>query len=293
MNRIFYINFLLILVGVRAYGQQSADYEFLGTLQITGGELITYKLVFNEIGENKISGTSTTDLFGPDKTSSKIVGTLSSDKSKITVRETENIYTKSSAHDSVFCYIHITNARIKHVANKRVIQGRFVGKYRSGEKCITGNVYLIGADFADSIVKSMNLLVSQNPNDSVKKLLGGYSQKISSSGNNELKKNELLSINWPCKDVTIELWDGRAEDGDVVSLLFNGAVVLDKAVINQQKKTVSIPLVDKINLIKIVADGEGNQPPCTVDVIVRCDSRKQSVRAVLNKSENAVIKLNN
>lgn len=287
------IIFLLLFVRVSVFGQQRVEHEFVGTLQINGGGLVTYKLVFSEMGGLTIAGTSMTDLLGPDKTSSKIEGALSVDKTKISIRETENIYTKSTAADSLFCYIHINNARIKRVSNKRVIQGNFVGKYRNGKKCVDGYVYLIGADFADSLAQKAALSANENTSDTLKRLLSTYSQKVKGSGITELKKNELLSIKWPCQEATIELWDGRAEDGDMVSVLFNGVVVMEKVVITQQKKSVVVQLREKINLIKIIAEHEGNQSPCTVDVVIRCDDRKHSLQTVLNKSENALIKLYN
>jgi hypothetical protein len=274
-----------------AVAQTVKETEFVGTLQLPGDVIITYKLKYVETGGGRIEGTTTTDFQGTDKTISKIIGNISSGGDKISFQETENISTKSSEDESTFCYIHLNNAKIKTIGNKTVIQGQFKGKLKNGDKCVDGYVYLIGASFLDMLAQKVADSDKFKNNDTVNKLLNTYNEMVKKDKITELKSNEVLSINWASGDVIIEVWDGSVEDGDEITIYVNGKVVLEKFGITQQKKTIVVPKQDKVTELKFVAVSEGTKPSCTVNVLIKDNNESHPLRTVLRKGESAIVKL--
>ena len=70
---------------------------------------------------------------------------------------------------------------------------------------------------------------------------------------------------WNSDTLGIELWDGFQEDGDVVSVHFNGQSVLPQQMLSHDKKLrFSLPLSERsIDTLRVVLHTEGTEKPCT------------------------------
>ena len=66
--------------------QEVKSQEFIGTLQLSDKTLITFKLNFKELPGGVIQGTSLSDIYGTDRTLSKIEGTISTDRKTISFK---------------------------------------------------------------------------------------------------------------------------------------------------------------------------------------------------------------
>ena len=98
--------------------------------------------------------------------------------------------------------------------------------------------------------------------------------------------------NWHSDTVIIELWDGGNIDGDRVSLLFNGMQYLNNYFLVKEKRQLIIPLsVDQYNIITIIAENEGDDPPTTASLYLKDGLIKYSLLAYNAKGQQAVIKL--
>lgn len=272
--------------------QEVKNHEFIGTLQLSDKTIITFKLNFKEDADGSIKGTSLSDIYGADRTLSKIEGRISKDKKTISFKEIGNLNTKSQADVGTFCFIEANNAKFKTVKDKTIIQGAFVGKFKSGKKCADGYLYLMSSDYINKLADE--LLTSKNIKN--KDTLATIKKKIDDlktrTNNNIIKSNETLSLTWSSQEIIIDVWDGQTEDKDEISIDINGEKVLDKFIITNQKKTLIVPIKEQISTIKITAVSEGNTSPCTANIKLRDDKNETSLVAVLKKGESTTVKIN-
>ena len=64
------------------------------------------------------------------------------------------------------------------------------------------------------------------------------------------------------------------EDGDTVSVLLNGLVVLDHYELTHRRTTVKLPLREGLNDVVVVAHNEGRVPPNTARAVLRTGTRR-------------------
>lgn len=282
---------LLILIRpVISISQTAKDYEFVGTIELSTREIISYKLNFKELDSSRIEGTSITDIFGKNKTKTKINGSIDWDKKRISFSETENLNTKSDAESETFCYVQINNAKIKITSDKTIIQGDFIGKFKSGDLCAKGTIYLIGMDYLSKLANNRFAKKSQNISDSIS--YDSQSPKDKKPKAKMLKSNEVLKLDWSSREIIIEIGDSRYNDGDEIALYVNEKKILDRFVISFEKKTVIIPFTDLQENIRIQALNEGSMKNCTSKISIRDGEETFEVFSFLKKNENAYISLN-
>lgn len=277
--KIFILNLLIIIAFSSTYAQNTSEYGFTGTIQLLNNEVITYKLNFKKQANGKITGTSLTDVYGENRTSSNIIGSISEENNTISFKETKNISTKSTSAEEEFCYIELNDAKIKTVKNKTIIQGFFIGKFSSGKKCASGNVYLISTNYLNENI------------DTLKTNKNIVAEKIVQASKIELRGKEEFKINWTSKEIIIEIWDGEREDLDEVEIYINNNRVLDRLILKQKKKILVLPFSEETCVLRIVGKDEGTSAPCTANILLRDNMDATPIVAVLKKGESAIIRL--
>ncbi len=286
---IYYLT--LFFLPTLTLAQTNTKYEFVGTLQLSNNELISYKINFTDIGKGKIEGSSITDIYGDDRTKSIIKGSINFSEQKISFTETSNLSTKSNAKENEFCYLTIKNAKFKTVRGKTILQGKFTGKLPDGTNCANGTVFLVSSSYLQEIEN--NYL---NP-DKIKNAdtLNLIRDKISTlkqrAEKNTLKSNEVLNVNWQSNEIILEVWDGEQEDLDEISVFINDKKIVDKLTLRRQKKVFIIPLDEKVTTIKIIGLYEGLSAPCTANINLKDGTEITPVISVLKKGESNSINI--
>jgi hypothetical protein len=283
----FFFTLILFSKASSFLAQQNEEFEFIGVLRLQDSSLITYKINFKEINNQKIEGYSVTDFYGSEKTKTKIEGFINKDKKTISFFETTNIATKSSADISEFCFVHVKNAKIKSKNNKSIIQGKFTGKFENDTNCMNGTLYLVGTDFltkpsvnADS-AKNAGNLKNENITEMLKKADDLY-----------LTSADVLKLNWSSNDIKLSLWDGSKVDQDKISVIVNDKTILENFVISKEKKVISIPFTEDVCKIVILAVNEGKAPPNTVNILLEDKSNLTPFITKLKTLEKTTIVLN-
>ncbi len=154
-------------------GQKIQEHSFIGTIQLLDQSMITYKIEFDEMKDGSISGKSVTDFSGPHRTESEITGNINRENNTITFNELSNLTTKSDSPSDDFCYVHLYNAKVQLKEKKSLIQGHFYSRYSNGEKCIEGDIFLMGGEYFFEKVKSVSnkKLIPQKTRDKIKETL--------------------------------------------------------------------------------------------------------------------------
>ena len=276
-------------------GQNSKTHEFIGTLQLSDGNMITFKISFNvDLTGNITDGVSVSDIYGADRTATTIKGTYDTVAKKISFYEVKNISTRASNEPEDFCYVQVKDARIKKEKDKVIIMGSFKGKFPNGKSCGDGKIYLMDKNFLFKMgekVMQSDRFKEMDSTGKMKQEIADYKER------NEVFKlsvNEEVKFDWEGQELTIELWDGGNEDNDEVELYVNNKKVLDRLIITRNKKVLVVPLQGGVNVIKVLATNEGSEKPCTANIAIRNASGVEPtyLRTKLKVGEQAFIKLN-
>lgn len=290
MKQLFGLLFSLFLF-FNSHSQQIKKNEFVGTLQLSDNTIITFKLNYTELADGKIEGTSLSDIYGADRTLSKITGTYNAASNKISFKETGNVSTKSASDLGLFCFINVANAKIKTTGDKTIIQGTFTGNFLSGKKCASGNIYLISSSYVEKLSDRFLTKKYIKNEDSLAIIKEKVNELKLQTNTSQLRHNELMKLNWTSNEIIIEVWDGQNEDNDEISIYINDKKVLDQFIIKKEKKQIIVPINQPINNIKIVAISEGIKAPCTANVGFVDGVSSTPIVAILKKGESTNIQI--
>lgn len=89
----------------------------------------------------------------------------------------------------------------------------------------------------------------------------------------------------------LRLWDDAEYDGDTVSVLLNGRVVLDHYELTHRRATVKLPLDKGRNSVVVVTHNEGRVPPNTARAVLRGGKRSTQLLLKTNVERNAAMLL--
>lgn len=91
--------------------------------------------------------------------------------------------------------------------------------------------------------------------------------------------------------ITVDVWDGNREDGDIVSVVFNGNVILEQHTLTKQKSSFRVALQPGQNVLTLIAHNLGDIPPNTAALEVeRNEGRKKiTLSSDMNSSESVLI----
>lgn len=84
---------------------------------------------------------------------------------------------------------------------------------------------------------------------------------------------------WPSDTLTFEIWDGYEEDGDVVSVFFNGQMIMSQQTLSKNTKPrYALPLrPNQVDTLSVVLHAEGKIEPCTPKLILDNGTSKRDV----------------
>jgi hypothetical protein len=241
------------------------------------------------------NGTSITDIYGKERTLTSISGSYDTINERLSFKERSNITTKAKEESNEFCYISVSNARVKKMFNRQVLSGTFNGKMLDGTTCAKGKIYLINSEFLLSTASKLMSDAKVKKMDTANVIKQKYSQLVEETSITKLRANDVLKLNWKGKEVIITVWDGANEDGDEIQLFVNEHKILDKLVITQTKKVFVVPISKGNNTIKVIAMGEGTSSPCTANISLSNHEgfKIDGLITQLRKGESAGITLNN
>jgi len=275
---------LLFSTGVcNLFSQEDKKYEFTGALRTSNGDIISYKVNFKLLADGIIEGESITDFYGKEYTVSKITGTLNTKKNRLSFTESENISSKSSENENIFCYIKVVNLNIRKADSKRIINGQFEGVYNDNKSCASGSIYLVGKNF----LKKYNI-----NNDSLKRLDSMMHVVRMKKEVTKLKKGDTLTVNWEEPNILLEVWDGSKEDDDVIDIYFNNKLIEKNLIIKNKPITVKIPFDGLKGFLKVVAISEGTSKTNTVSFLLRTKTSQKPFVSKLYKGEYIIVDFN-
>lgn len=271
-------------------GQKIQEHSFIGTIQLLDQSMITYKIEFDEMKDGSISGKSVTDFSGPHRTESEITGNINRENNTITFNELSNLTTKSDSPSDDFCYVHLYNAKVQLKEKKSLIQGHFYSRYSNGEKCIEGDIFLMGGEYFFEKVKSVSnkKLIPQKTRDKIKETLKTSRENAK---NTVLKEDDNLTIIAEGDNLMIRVWEDEFLDGDRVSVYVDDKPILKSYLIKSSMKQLLVPILKDTTMVRIVADNEGRLPPNSANFIILNSETEVPIKLQLNEGKEATIQI--
>ena len=271
-------------------GQKIQEHSFIGTIQLLDKSMITYKIEFDEMKDGSISGKSVTDFSGPHRTESEITGKIDREANTITFNELSNLTTKSDSPSDDFCYVHLYNAKIKLKGKKSFIQGHFYSRYSNGEKCIEGDIILMGGEYFFEKVRDVSnkKLIPKETRDKIKETL---KKSKENTKNTVLKEDDNLTIIAEGENLMVRVWEDEYLDGDRVSVYVDDKPILKSYLIKSSMKQLLIPILKDTTILRIVADNEGRLPPNSANFIILNSETEVPIKLQLNEGKEATIQI--
>jgi len=286
----FLVSFLMFGFTVNISAQKIQEHSFVGTIQLIDQSMITYKIEFDEMADGTIQGKSVTDFSGPHRTESEITGKINREENTITFNEISNLTTKSDSPSDDFCYVHLYNAKVKIKEKKSIIKGHFYSRYANGEKCIEGDILLMGGEYFFDKVKSISKkkLVPKETREKLKETLTKSRENIK---NNILKTDDNLTIIAEGDNLMVRVWEDEYLDGDRVSVYLDDKPILKNYLIKSTQKQLLVPILKDTTILKIVADNEGRLPPNSANFMILNSQTEVPVKLQLNEGKEATIQI--
>jgi len=153
--------------------------------------------------------------------------------------------------------------------------------------CVSGKIYLTKIKEEELVVEvaqTINTNFSQLDKQPVD-IKWNRKNKIKKVKKRKVKKGKTITVDSTRLSITI--YDHKRDDGDIVSLNYNGNWILEKFEIDHTKHQVDIVLEEGKtlpNYLLLYAHNLGDYPPNTVAIIV--DDGKRRQRFVLNADMN-------
>ncbi len=93
------------------------------------------------------------------------------------------------------------------------------------------------------------------------------------------------------KDITLRLYDNGEVDGDMVSVFYNGKLLVDKQTLSTKPIKIDLRLDDntKLHTITLFAENLGTLPPNTALIVVTAGKKRYELRSSADLDKNAVL----
>jgi hypothetical protein len=276
----------IFLISLKLSAQASSEY--IGAIKLNDSAIITYKVKF-DINYDKVEGYSITDFGGAHETKSKLKGSYNPSTRELSFNEYDIVYTKSDVIHDDFCFVHFEPTYFKPGKTK-YFKGAFKGLFTDGEECISGELFLNSAENVEKRMDKMTKKIDKSKRvpDSIKQKAKDlkFLEKLNM---NILKTSEVTSVFSKSKTISLAVYDGGQEDGDVISIKVNGIVVLRRYSISKEVKTIEIPLISKKTVIEVIADGVGTITTNTAVIEIHDGVNKIKAMTNLKKNESTQI----
>ena len=293
--RIYFFQSLFFCLVVSASFAQPKELTLSGTIEVNSGEAFPYKIVFTEAG-GVIKGYSLT-YKEPDETKATIKGTLDRRNHTLSFKETDIVYSHGFHTKAFMCLI---DASLEHIKESRgqLLIGPITSREADKTACTGGKIIfnnneevqkLFASQEKFDTVISMKKKVRDVPETIVKEETIKDAETLITE---KITANIEKVYDWHSDTVVLDIWDGGSVDGDKITLQYNGKPLLVQYLLIKQKKQLRLPVSGHgTDVISIIADNEGTEPPNTASLMLTDGDTRYSVLAYNPKGRQAIIKI--
>lgn len=284
----------LLCAAAYAHAQQITNVNFIGRLSVEGGGEYAYKLYVTD-SAGQLTGYSITDIGGPNETKTWVRGSINKEKKTLTFHETKVAYTKTKQAAPSVCLLAAT-LRYSNIKGTASLRGKFVGKTNnSNADCGKGKIMLL---CADELMKRIMQLAEKDT--AVAKLIDSIQQTQATTKSYtppppdadipQLLPGNSTSITCAASQSTIEIWDAKSIDGDVITLWQDGKPLLENYKISGRRKSLYISTpVGSTTRLRLAAISEGAEPLNTARLRITSGTTVQYIDATTTPGRDVFI----
>lgn len=280
-----------------------------GYIGIEGGESFNYEIVFTD-SAGILNGYSLTYEDEKKETKSAISGYIDKSNRIITFKELNIIYNHGFHSNNTMCLI---DATVKYTANSTQTGYIMKGTYKSADAsttyCGMGTVTFVNDDVFKTLFEAIPprdtaATVKKKTPETPKKPAGIRVVEVTYPANarpapvpapkttDEITAGVEKIYEWKSDTVVVDVWDGGNIDGDRITLLYNGKKVLNNYLLAREKKQLRFPVsATGIDVITIIANNEGSEPPNTANLQLTDDTTTYDIIAYNDTGNEAHIKI--
>lgn len=287
-----------------AAAAQVKNYTLKGYMGVQGGESFSYKLVFSDSAGN-IKGYSLTYLTETKDAKAWITGRIDRKNKTLSFRETSIVYNNGFESNAIMCLV---DAQLSYVPSNKgyVLEGPLTSKDLSNADCSKGSINFVNDDVLKELFSAtpaaeaapvVKQPVAQKAPEKKRSVIIVYDTarrkpEVMAPVPDKITSNVEKTYDWNTDTVVIDVWDGSNIDGDVISILYNNSRVLPYYRLKEEKKQLRIPLSGaNPDVIIIIAEEEGNEPPNTANLLLTDGTRQYPVIAYNTRGKQSVIRI--
>lgn len=286
---------------------QKNEYSLKGFMGVQGGESFTYKLELKDSVRNIMSGYAYTYLNEKNDVKAYVIAEADRDRKTLHIREASIVYNNYFESRALICLVE---AQLTYSNAEHTLSGPLnTMTAGNGASCSKGsitfsNVTELGNLFnpqakAEKPVepepqkpvpqKKVRIVYDTMPKP---KSAAAISKPAAEKKAESITEGKDKTYNWNSDNIVLDVWDGNNEDNDRITILLNGNVLLKDYVLKNQKKQLIIPVGgNELNIISIVANNEGGDPPNTANILLSDNDIQYEVIAHNTIGKSALIKI--
>ncbi len=301
---------LLLLLNCCAFSLRAQQYSYTlkGFMGVQGGESFTYTLQLKDSVRNLLCGYAYTYLNEKNDVKAYVVAEVDRQGKTLRLKETNIIHNNYFKSKATICLV---DALLTYSNAEKSLSGPLITKTAIlGAECSKGSISFTNAGELDQlfnpVIKHQELPVASVATPAKPKAVKVIYDTLPKPrrvqnpppANVVVKKTESITEGkdktyiWQSNDIVLEIWDGTQVDNDRVTILFNGSEVLKGYTLSKERKKLTLPIGgNELNIITIIADNEGGDPPNTADILLSDGDVHYDVIAHNTVGKRALIKI--
>lgn len=299
----------LVIVSIASFHvhAQRREYILTGYMGVQGGESFHYEMKLKDSTGNILSGYANTYAHPENNVRAYIVAQVDRATKTLHIRENTIVENNYFVSEYIICLIE---ADLKFSNTEKTLSGALITMTAGNDaNCSKGSITFsnmdeINALFNPSENKTATPPVATTNTPKPSKPLKIVYDTVSKSRpviNNTapaapaaatITEGKDKTYNWNSDEVLFAIWDGNAEDGDKVTISYNGNIVLKDYQLSKKAKEIRLPIGgNELNIISIQAVNEGGEPPNTANISIKDGDTVYDIVAHNTIGKTALIKI--
>jgi len=299
---------LLLIVSILSFHAhaQKNEYTLTGYMGVQGGESFHYDMKLKDSVGNILSGYANTYANPDNNVKAYVIAEIDRAARTIHIRESTIIENNYFVSEYIICLVE---ANLKFSGTEKTLSGPLITMTAgNGANCSKGSITFSNMDqinaLFDPVAKpAPPVAAAPVPKPAPSKPLRVVYDTVKSSpvvtpqapvvpAQVVITEGKDKTYNWNSDEVVLTIWDGNTEDGDKVTISYNGNTVLKEYVLTKKQKEIKLPIGgNELNIISIQAINEGGEPPNTANITIKDGDTAYDIVAHNTFGKTALIKI--
>lgn len=306
---------ILLLIPNMVMAQDNYPFKLKGYLGVKGGETFTYEMELKLISPGKYEGFARTYAEPQKDVKTAVTMYLDQANGKAMLVENNIIHNNGFTSKVLICLLE---AELAHNAKEKTLSGRIVTKMVSGTlPCSDGSLVFTNVQEIDQFLREKLPLdnapvtpvaTTNNPAPAKPKVddkpkvyidkrtpppaAATTTTNVATPKVTTITEGKEDAIFWDNAMLKMYIKDDNSVDGDMVTVMYNGEIVLNNYKLTATPKEIALPVgPNELNILSIMATNEGAEPPNTASIQLKDGDKTYDILAHNKVGKVAIIKI--